>query len=707
MRARYPDKDGYVDRDGVKVFYEVYENDGPTIVFLPTWQIVHSRSWKMQVPYFSRYYRVVTFDARGSGKSDRPAERHFYDERHSIDDALAVMDATGTDTAVFVGVSHGGRHAIAMASDHPERTLAIVTICPGVDLGLGDHPDREFAQTDFAEPLETYEGWAKSNMHYWLEDYPDYARFLISQIFTEPYSTKPIEDFVGWASETTGEVLVNTRLAKGWGQDDFERMVLRVRCPALHVHGTADSVRHHNISEKLAELTGGELVLFEGSGHAPQARDPAKFNTVMKRFLDTALAGTAAPTPPPALLWARGLARKRKALYLSSPIGLGHARRDVAIAQELHRTHPDLEIDWLAQHPVTTVLEAEGETIHPASRFLANESSHIASEADDHDLHCFQALRRMDEILLANFTVFQEVVDEGDYDVIVGDEAWDVDYYWHENPELKRGVNVWMTDFVGFLPMPSGGEHEAFLTADYNAEMINHIARFPRVRDRGIFVGNPDDVVDESFGPDLPMIRDWTNDHFTYSGYITGFDPTTLDREQLRSELGYGEDEKVCIVTVGGSGVGSDLIRRVLDSYPAASRQIPGLRMIVVAGPRIDPNTLPLVDGVEVHSYVERLYRHLAVCDIAIAQGGLTTTMELVASRTPFLYFPLRNHFEQNFHVRHRLDRYRAGRYMDYDAADPDAIADALVDELAREVDYAPVETDGAKRAAQLIAELL
>jgi pimeloyl-ACP methyl ester carboxylesterase len=109
-------------------------------------------------------------------------------------------------------------------------------------------------------------------MHYWLEDYPDYARFLISQIFTEPYSTKPIEDFVGWASETTGEVLVNTRLAKGWGQDDFERMVLRVRCPALHVHGTADSVRHHNISEKLAELTGGELVLFEGSGHAPQAR---------------------------------------------------------------------------------------------------------------------------------------------------------------------------------------------------------------------------------------------------------------------------------------------------------------------------------------------------------------------------------------------------------------------------------------------------
>ena len=49
--------------------------------------------------------------------------------------------------------------------------------------------------------------------------------------------------------------------------------------------------------------------------------------------------------------------------------------------------------------------------------------------------------------------------------------------------------------------MPDGGEHEAFLTADYNAEMIEHIARFPRVRDRAIFVGNPDDVVPDRSGP--------------------------------------------------------------------------------------------------------------------------------------------------------------------------------------------------------------
>ncbi|HEY4633690.1 MAG TPA: hypothetical protein VIH00_07205, partial [Candidatus Limnocylindrales bacterium] len=136
--------------------------------------------------------------------------------------------------------------------------------------------------------------------------------------------------------------------------------------------------------------------------------------------------------------WTRALARRRRALYISSPIGLGHAQRDVAIADELRRIHPDLEIDWLAQHPVTAVLEGRGERIHPASAWLANESAHIQSEASGHELNAFQAIRRMDEILVANFMVFHDVVATGEYDLVIGDEAWDVDYFLHENPELKR-----------------------------------------------------------------------------------------------------------------------------------------------------------------------------------------------------------------------------------------------------------------------------
>jgi predicted glycosyltransferase len=314
----------------------------------------------------------------------------------------------------------------------------------------------------------------------------------------------------------------------------------------------------------------------------------------------------------------------------------------------------------------------------------------------------------MDEVLVTNFMVFHDLVEADPYDLWIGDEAWELDYFLHENPELKRAAYCWLTDFVGWLPMPDGGDHEAFLTADYNAEMVEHIERFPRLRDRAIFVGNPDDIVPDRLGPDLPLIRAWTEEHFDFAGYVSGFDPHAFaDREALRAELGYSPDERVCIVTVGGSGVGADLLRRVIDAHPIAAAQIPELRTVVVAGPRIDPDSLPQHDGLEVVGYVHNLYRHLAACDLAVVQGGLTTAMELTANRRPFLYFPLRHHFEQNFHVRHRLERYRAGRCMDFDTAAPPVIASAIAEEIGAEVDYAPVESDGARRAAERIAEML
>ena len=227
---------------------------------------------------------------------------------------------------------------------------------------------------------------------------------------------------------------------------------------------------------------------------------------------DAAPAPRAAATPSPRS-WTRALARKRRALYISSPIGLGHAQRDVAIADELRVLRPDLEIDWLAQVPVTSVLESRGERIHPLSAALASESAHITAESSEHDLNAFQAIRRMDEILVANFMVFYDAVEDGEYDLVIGDEAWEIDHFLHENPELKRTAFAWMTDFVGWLPMPAGGEREAFLTADYNAEMIEHVERFPRLRDRAIFVGDPDDIVPDDFGPGLPSM-------LTASGFL-------------------------------------------------------------------------------------------------------------------------------------------------------------------------------------------
>jgi pimeloyl-ACP methyl ester carboxylesterase/predicted glycosyltransferase len=706
-RARYPDEEGFIERDGVRVFWESYGQGEQTLIFLPTWTLVHSRVWKAQIGYFARHFRVICFDPRGNGRSDRPQDPSAYDEDEFAQDTIEVMNACGVDRAVLVTLSRGAQRGMLVAAEHPERVAGIVFIGPMTPLSrLHSLPQRfmfhRLGRALSQKPPLTTRGLGKFNLAYWRGDgYGDFVEWWAKRMLTERRSTKQIEDSIAWSHDTDGRTVAASFLGAlaARGRRGQIALAKRVRCPVLVIHGTDDKVTPYPDGKALAKITGGRLETVEGAGHLPHARKPVQVNLALREFVD----GT--PRRDPTVHRSDG---RKRALYISSPIGLGHAQRDVAIARELRNLVDGLEVDWLAQNPVTRVLEAEGERIHPGSEHLANESRHMECESAEHDLHCFQAWRRMDEILINNFMVFHDIAREERYDMWIGDEAWELDYYLHENPREKRARYAWLTDFVGWLPMADGGEHEAYLTADYNAEMVEHIDAHPTLRDRAIFVGNPDDIVDERLGPQLPMIRDWTERNFEFAGYVTGFDPRSLgDRDELRHELGYRPDEKVCIVSVGGSGVGGDLLRRVIASFGDAKRRVPGLRMIVVAGPRIDPETLPQPDGLEVVAYVHNLYRHLAACDLAVVQGGLTTAMELTASRRPFLYFPLRHHFEQNMHVAHRLDRYGAGRRMEFDTAEPDVIAGAIAEEIGRPVAYREVETDGARVAAEKLAELL
>ena len=712
MRARYPDTEGFIERDGVKVGYEVFGQGEPALVFGPMDAIVHSRVWKAQVPYLARTFRVVTIDPRGNGRSDRPRSPQAYADTEFVEDTIAVMDAVGVGQAVLIGECISAWRALLTATLHPGRVLGVVTV--GLSAPFLTPPLPWRAEYDFEQVCDTDEGWAKENRDYWRRDWRGYLEFLFDELLPEPHSTKQREDCVGWAMDTTAE----TYLAHEYGslssssREQTEAVLARVSCPVLAIHGDQDRCEPWARSERLAALTGGELLLLAGAGGAPNAREPVVVNRAIQDFAERFR--PASPVPPARRTWTRPLNRPKRVLYVSSPIGLGHARRDLAIADELRKLRPGLEVHWLAQHPVTELLRQRSELIHPASAFLASESGHIESEAAEHDLHAFQAVRSMDEILISNFMVFADLTRDEPFDLVVGDEAWDIDYFLHENPELKRSPYAWMTDFVGWLPMADGGPAERALTGDYNAEMIEQIARFPSLRDRAVFVGNADDVVPDAFGDGLPAIRDWVERNYEFSGYVSGFDPAEFaDRDAIRARLGYRPGEPVCIVTVGGSGVGTDLLRRAVAAFPAARRLVPGLRMIVVTGPRIDPAALAAPggpdgpDGLDVRGYVPNLYQHLAACDLAVVQGGLTTTMELTASQRPFIYVPLRHHFEQSFHVRHRLNRYGAGRCLDYEQTVPEVLAQAIADELARPVRYRPVETDGAARAAASLAELI
>jgi len=239
MRARYPDCEGTVVRDGAGIRYERYGRGRPAIMLLPTWALVHSQHWKMQVAYLARHFTVVCFDGRASGGSGRPPEPAVYTDVRFASDAMTVMDAAGIETAVLVSVSCGALWALRLGAEYPDRVLGSVFIAPTAPLVP---PLAERRVQRFGEMLDDPVGWQTYNARYWKARYPEFVEFFTGRIFTEPHSTKQIEDVIGWALEIDGETL--------------------------------------------ARCTGGMLVTLAGSGHFPHVRDPVRVNVLIKQFAD-------------------------------------------------------------------------------------------------------------------------------------------------------------------------------------------------------------------------------------------------------------------------------------------------------------------------------------------------------------------------------------------------------------------------------------
>jgi len=289
MRAAQPVSADHVQRDGVRLGYEVFGGGEPTILLLPTWTIIHSRFWKMQVPYLSRHYRVITYDGPGNGRSDRVTDPARYTADSYAADAAAVLDACEVDRAVVAGLSLGAQYATRLASLHPERVLGLVLIGPSLPLS-GPMSERAGIVDNFLEPYpENPEGWDKYNLAYWHADYPDFVEFFFSQAFNEPHSTKPREDAVGWALEGGPESLEAEARGDPMGLTG-EEIFAAVTCPTLVIHGTDDRIQSHRVGVEAARLSNGTLASLAGSGHIPNVRDPVRVNLLLREFVERLIA---------------------------------------------------------------------------------------------------------------------------------------------------------------------------------------------------------------------------------------------------------------------------------------------------------------------------------------------------------------------------------------------------------------------------------
>jgi len=396
-----------------------------------------------------------------------------------------------------------------------------------------------------------------------------------------------------------------------------------------------------------------------------------------------------------------------RVLYVSGSLGLGHATRDLAVVRELRRKAPSAEIAWLSASPTSEFLTRAGETLVPECKEYRCETDSADALGTKGRLnlttYVYSALGKW----LHNARVIGRACRRGGFDLVVGDETYEVVVSYILGLRMVPDVPyIMIYDFWGMDVTTS------HLLERLGAWGLNFIwSREHRFTGRGhnaaLFIGEPTDIQDRRFGAFLPNRRRSAERHLVFLGYMLTFNPGSLPpKDALRAELGYGPGPLV-ICTVGGTAVGRELLELCGRAYPAASDLLPGLKMVIVCGPRIDPAGLDVPEGVEKRGMVHDLYRHFACADFVITQAGGTTTLELTALRVPFIFFPVKAQAEQEVTIAGRLERQGAGIRMNLAETSPASLAQEIAGKIGTPVTYPAISCQGTIRAAEIILERL
>ncbi len=400
------------------------------------------------------------------------------------------------------------------------------------------------------------------------------------------------------------------------------------------------------------------------------------------------------------------IVKKVNVLYISGSLGLGHITRDIAIADYLRKLLPEVEIEWLASNPATTLLEDAGEKLVSGTDQYSNENVSAEKAAKGSSLNLLSYLLKSRGEWKKNIDFFLNLIASKEYDLVIGDETYEINLALREHSEMKKFPFVMIFDFVGLDAMTMNPlEH---LGVYYWNRVWSHDYRLKQKPpyDLALFVGELDDVPNNTFGFMLPNRREFAEALYTFIGYVFPFDVAQYsDKQAIRKKLGYS-DEPLLICSLGGTAIGKELLELCGQAYTIAKEKIPNLHAVFVTGPRLSSNSINLPKGIEVKGFIPRLYEHFAACDLAIVQGGATSTLELTALRRPFIYFPLEGHCEQA-NVSRMLSKRGAGVKLRLSKTTPEILADQILKVIGTNVSYPEIPKDGAQKAARYLVQLL
>lgn len=395
----------------------------------------------------------------------------------------------------------------------------------------------------------------------------------------------------------------------------------------------------------------------------------------------------------------------KTALFISGAFGLGHIVRDLAIAKALCRKDPTVDIQWLASGPAGRAVEEAGEKLLPKSVQFADLNLHAERTAKGVEFSLVNYMKQTRKYTFRNVEIFKKLLSEHYFNAVVADTAFEISLARADDPNLKRIPYVEMFSFIGFNSMKHN-PFEKIKVYLWNSIWSRDYKRPEDLKYLSLFLGEPDDVPDLRFGIFLPRLREYAEKKCLFTGYVINFDPRDyVNQNEVKEKLGY-DKKPLLLCAIGGTTIGKSMIDLCGSAYSLIKEQIPDLHMVMVCGPRLSTEDIQVPNGVDIRGYVPRLYEHFAASDIAIVQGGGTSTLELTALGRPFIFFPLERHFEQQIHVTERLSRHGAGTRMSYKTATPESLADAVVSNIGKKVDHVQISTDGAQKAAQYILQL-
>jgi UDP:flavonoid glycosyltransferase YjiC (YdhE family) len=395
-----------------------------------------------------------------------------------------------------------------------------------------------------------------------------------------------------------------------------------------------------------------------------------------------------------------------RVLFISGSLGLGHVGRDLAIARELRLQHPNVDILWLATHPASVMLESAGETVAPEVANYGNENDFAEKSSHGSKLNLLSYLLKARGAWEQNVKVFADLVRSQPFDLVIGDETYEINLALRERRDLKKFLFVMIFDFVGLDAMTSNPLEGLGVYVWNRKWSHDYRKRLKPPYDLALFVGELEDIPDKPFGLMLPNRRQFAEAMYKFVGYVFPFTPSALkNKSELRKKLGYGS-EPLVVASIGGTSIGKELLELCGEAFTIVRRSIPSLQMVLVAGPRLATETLTVPKEIKVKSFVPQLYEHFATCDLAIVQGGATSTLELTALQRPFMYFPVEGHSEQAS-VARVLERRKAGVRMSLSQTTPVLLAKSISNMLNTNVAYPEIPTDGARKSAQLIVQLM